>query len=85
MSKRQDFEINQKLKQVRKMQGLTQAEFADEIGENVSYIKALETNKFTPHYGVIVAVHKLYGVAYEYLLEKQQPAKLIRVNKKQAR
>ncbi len=48
---------------------ITQEEFAKYLLVNVSYIKAVESKRFTPSFSVIRRWKKRFRVSYEWIIE----------------
>ena len=61
--------INKQIKQLRDKEGLTQEDFARNLGVTTSYISMLETDKNIPSEQLILSICRTYGVSYEWLKE----------------
>lgn len=54
--------VNDRLAQLRKEHGLTQAEFGDMFGLSRPAVASIETNRATPRQKLILAVCRKYGI-----------------------
>ena len=59
--------ISERIKMVRKMQGLTQVQFAERLQTNEPYIKAIERGSFTPSNVFLVNLAKEFKVNLNWL------------------
>lgn len=64
--------IGQKIKTLRKGQGLSQEGLGEKIGVDRSNISAWETDKAEPRWTNVKAMAKLFGVSIEQLLEEEE-------------
>lgn len=59
--------IRTRIKDVRKMSGLTQEGFAEKLNSNIPYVKALEQGRFTPSTVFLVSLAQTFKVDLNWL------------------
>lgn len=62
------YELGERLKELRKQQGLTQVQVAERLGLSKAIISSYEVASRHPSYGVLIKMAALYGVTTDYLL-----------------
>jgi len=62
-------QIGKRIRQLRKVEHLTQEQFARRLGINRGYISALETCRNQPSEQLILGIYRSFGVNYEWLKE----------------
>ncbi len=60
--------IGERLSEIRKDHGNTQAALADQLGVSLPTVRAWEQGKSSPSHEMLVAICKLYHVSSDYLL-----------------
>lgn len=60
--------FSERLRQLRKAKGLTQAQVAEILGGTKMMISSYEQGTRFPSYPTLVKISKLYGVSTDYLL-----------------
>jgi len=63
------FKIGQRIKELRKIEGLTQKDFAEYLKVKPSYISMLEKNKNLPSERLLLSICSIFGINYEWLKE----------------
>ena len=66
------FFTGQIIEEARKKANMTQAELAEKIGTNKSYISRVETGKTEPSLKTIVKLAELYKVSTDMILGRKQ-------------
>ncbi len=56
-----------RIKRLRKTEGINQAEFAGPLGIKASYVSMLERNKKNPSDQLLLSICRVYGVSMEWL------------------
>ena len=64
-------EFKDRLKEIRKKRGLTQAKLAEMLGRSVSDISAMERGKYKPNYDVGKTVAAALSVSFDYLYGRE--------------
>lgn len=59
----------ERLRLMRKKEGLSQARFAKEIGFSQSYVKNIETGRAKPSRRMLEAISKRFGISVDWLLQ----------------
>lgn len=62
-------EIGLRFRELRQSRGLTQVQFAESIGANISTIKNIELYGITPNIFLLRQVRKVYHVSYDWLID----------------
>lgn len=60
--------IGERLKEIRKDRGDTQASLAEKLNVSLPTVKSWESEKSSPSHEMLVAICKLYQVSSDYLL-----------------
>lgn len=58
---------NQKIKQLREMQGITQASLAEQIHTSRSVIAKIETSEILPHTEILISLSRIFNVSLDFL------------------
>lgn len=58
----------QRIKELRKLQGLTQVEFSEKLGVSLSTVAMWETGKRTPNFKMLNELSDLFDKTIEYIL-----------------
>lgn len=64
--------IGEKIKELRKENGITQEELAKNIDVSTSMVGMYETNARKPSYEVLIKIAKYFGVSTDYLLNTEE-------------
>ena len=56
------------LKRLRKNQGWSQAQLAEQIGSHLSHINRIETGKYNPSLDVVQRLASVFDVSIDYLV-----------------
>ncbi len=67
--------IGEKLKQIRKVRGLSQAELSEKVQVHVTNIARYETNKQTPTIEVLKKIADFYDIAVDYFVSEESEVK----------
>lgn len=59
--------VFERLRLLRQESGLTQAQWAEKFDMGLSYVKAYESERFIPSYGVIGLISKEYNISIDWL------------------
>ena len=62
------YELGERLKKLRKLQGLTQVQVAERLGLSKAVISAFAGSSRHPSYDILIKMATLYGVTTDYLL-----------------
>lgn len=66
-------DCSQKLRQLREVKRLTQAQVASKIGVSKQMLSAYETASKAPSVEVLIRLSRLYGVTIDYLVMVDEP------------
>ena len=70
--------FNERLKMVRKENGLTQAELAERVGISINSVRLYESGKVTPKIGTMIKIADIFGMSInDFLSGDSYPEKLI--------
>ena len=62
------YKLGERLKELRKQQGLTQVQVAERLGLSKAVISSYEVASRHPSYDILIKMAALYGVTTDYLL-----------------
>jgi transcriptional regulator with XRE-family HTH domain len=64
-----DFELCERFKTIRTDRGLTQPEFAEELGTNRVLVNAIENYRFNPGLELLRVIRAKYHYSYDYIID----------------
>ena len=62
------YKLGERVKELRKQQGLTQVQVAERLGLSKAVISSYEVASRHPSYDILIKMAALYGVTTDYLL-----------------
>ena len=62
------YKLGERLKELRKQQGLTQVQVAERLGLSKAVISSYEVASRHPSYDILIKMAAIYGVTTDYLL-----------------
>ena len=62
------YKLGERLKELRKQQGLTQVQVAERLGLSKAVLSSYEVASRHPSYDILIKMAALYGVTTDYLL-----------------
>ena len=62
------YKLGERLKELRKQQGLTQVQVSERLGLSKAVISSYEVASRHPSYDILIKMAALYGVTTDYLL-----------------
>ncbi len=65
--------ISQRIKELRKIKGVTQGELAEEIGVDMKMVSYYETGKSIPSVDALIKIAMIFDVTVDYLLFEDSP------------
>jgi len=65
--------LGEKIRTLRKAQGLSQAQLADSVGINVSYLSQVETGKHNISFGYLAALAERLAIPLTELFDFEEP------------
>jgi len=60
--------VGEKIKELRVIKGITQAELAEKVGVTTSAVSSYEVSARQPSYDILIKTAKLFNVTADYLL-----------------
>jgi DNA-binding XRE family transcriptional regulator len=67
-----DVELCKRVKAIRDRAGLTQPEFADELGITRVAINAIENERYNPGLDLLRALKEKFNLSYDYLIDGKE-------------
>ena len=64
--------IGEKLRTLRKQQGLSQTQLGDHLGVKQSYVGKMERGEKTPNVTMLLKIAKLFNVSFDQLMNDDQ-------------